>query len=123
MNENNLNNRNFKLWFYHVTHNEALIRSPKNDVYDNIDIYFADIKYIEVPSILTNLHIDKATKEDVEYLSKKIENDITIEDIKVMISEKHRYYIVASVMKIMENDLELFELPFYTFMKNQKDII
>ncbi len=118
MNVVNFDNRKFKLWFYHVTHNEALIRSPKNDKYDkNIDIYFADIKYIEMPSISIYLYIKKATKEDVEYLRKKIEIDIAIEDVRVMISGKYKYYIVASIMNIMENDLDLFKLPFYTFIK------
>ena len=39
----NIADRKFKLWFYQISHSEAIIRSPKTDlnkIYDtNIDIY------------------------------------------------------------------------------------
>lgn len=116
--------RKFKLWFYQVSHSEAIIRSPKNDLgkmYDtNIDIYVGDIDYIEIPTIMTELHINNAEKEDVTYLSEKLGKDISSEKIIVLISEGRKYYIVASIIKMLENDLDFGVLPIYSFLTNKE---
>lgn len=113
-------NRKFKFWFYHVTHSEALIRSPQNEKYNkNIDIYFAGITYIEVPSVMQDLNINLGTHEDAEYLSNKLGMNIPRENITVLNCDNRKFYIVSSVIKIMENDLSALELPFFTFIKNK----
>lgn len=38
----------------------------------------------------------------------------------VLISEGKRYYIVASIIKIMENDLDFGVLPIYAFLSNKE---
>lgn len=125
MDKMELYERKFKLWFYQVSHSEAIIRSPKmdgNKVYDkNIDIYVGDIDYIEMPCILQELWIDKATQDDVAYLRQKCNKDITVERIVVFVSEGRRYYVVASIIKIMENDLDFATLPIYAFIKNSQE--
>lgn len=121
------NERRFKLWFYQVSHSEAIIRSPKTDsdkVYDtNIDIYLGDIKYIDIPCILPGLQIDKATEKDVMYLSQKLSKDIPMETIVVLVSEGKRYYVVASIIKIMKNDLDYGVLPIYAFLENNDESV
>ena len=113
-----LTNRKFNFWFYHVSHCEALIRSPKDKNFDkNIDIYFGAIKYIEIPEIMYGLEFEEAKDEDVLYLCEKIGKAVSHEDIKVLISGGRRFYVVAPIIEIMENTLELMELPFYTFIK------
>lgn len=119
------NDRKFKFWFYQVTHSEAIIRSPKTDldkIYaTNIDIYLGDISYIEMPCILHGLQIDEPTKEDRVYLSQKLDKDIPIKKIVVLVSEGKRYYVVASIIKIMENDLDYGILPIYAFLANKEN--
>ena len=121
----NIANRKFKFWFYQISHSEAIIRSPKidlNKTYDtNIDIYLGDIYYIEMPCILQDLQIDYANEEDYFYLSRKLEKDISIEKIIVLVSGKKRYYIVASVIKFLENDLDYGVLPIHAFLANKED--
>lgn len=117
--------RKFKFWFYQVSHSEAIIRSPKTDldkIYaTNIDIYLGDISYIEMPCILQGLQIDETTKEDRVYISQKLDKDIPIKKIVVLVSEGKRYYVVASIIKIMENDLDYGILPIYAFLANKKN--
>ena len=112
-------NRKFKFWFYQISHSEAIIRSPKTDsdkIYDtNIDIYLGDIQYIEMPCLLRGLQIDKATKEDAVYLSQKFDRDILVEKIVVLISEGKRFYVIASIIQVLENDLDYDVLPIYGF--------
>ena len=122
MEKQHFENRKFKFWFYHVTHGEAIIRSMKNSHTEkNIDIYLADIQYIEMPVMLSELSLENANKTDVTYLSKKICKEVPIDNIVVLISGEHRYYVIASVIKVMENSLELDELPVTTFMKGYKE--
>ncbi len=120
----NIANRKFKLWFYQVSHSEAIIRSPKTDlnkIYDtNIDIYLGDISYIEMPCLLQELQINDATEEDCIYLSRKLEKDIPMKKIIVLVSEGKKYYVVASIIKIMENDLDYGVLPIYAFLANKE---
>lgn len=124
MEKMDFNDRKFKFWFYQVSHSEAIIRSPKTDldkIYDtNIDIYLGDINYIEMPWLLRGLQIDEATEEDATYLSQKLDKDIPLEKIVVLVSEGKRYYVVASIIKIMENDLDYGVLPIYAFLANKE---
>lgn len=117
------NDRRFKFWFYQVSHSEAIIRSPKTDldkIYaTNIDIYLGDISYIEMPCILQGLQIDEPTEEDKVYLSQKLDKDIQIKKIVVLVSEGKRYYVVANIVKIMENDLDYGLLPIYSLLKGE----
>lgn len=117
--------RKFKLWFYQVSHNEAIIRSPKGHfekTYDtNIDIYLGDIAYMEMPTIIQELRISKATVEDLEYISEKLGETISIEKIIVFISKGKKYYVVASIIKILENDLDFGVVPIYTYLAGKKE--
>lgn len=118
-------NRKFKLWFYQVTHSEAIIRSPKwhlEKTYDtNIDIYLGGIVYMEMPTNIQELEISNATSEDVAYIFEKTGKAIAIEKIIVFISQGRKYYVVASIVKIMKNDLVYLSLPIYTFFEGKKE--
>ena len=118
MNQNQLSNRKFKLWYYHVNHKEVLIRSMKDSYFENnIDLYFGDVDYIEIPSVLTDLVVEEAKEKDVKYLRKKLNKNISQSNIKVIISHQRRFYIVAGVFKIMENTLDIMQVPFPVFIK------
>ena len=115
--------RKFKLWFYPVSHSEAIIRSPKTDmdkVYTgNIDIYLGDIDYLEIPQMLRGLQVEMASEEDKAYLCRKLEKEIPITRIVVLLSEGKRFYAVAVVFKILENDLDYGVLPVHAFLANK----
>lgn len=70
--------------------------------------------------MLCGLQIDKAAEEDRMYLSQKLGKDIPVKKIVVLISEGKRYYIVASIIEIMENDLDYGVLPIYAFLSNKE---
>lgn len=113
----NFQDRQFRLWYYQVSHCEAIIRSKKSNVDDmNIDIYFTGIDYMEVPWIFNGLLIESATEEDRLYLSQKLDKDVPIEKIVVLISEEKKFYVIAAQIKVMKNNLELMELPIERFL-------
>lgn len=122
MKTKDFSDRNFKLWFYQISHSEAIIRSPKTDFdkkYDsNIDIYLGDIDYIEIPWVFYGLKIEQATEEDALYLCKRLGKDIAYNRIVVLVTEGQRYYIVAGILEIMENTLDYGVLPIYAFLEN-----
>lgn len=105
--------RVFKLWYYHISHGELLIRSIKNaDHARNIDIIFIDVTYIDLPRNLNNLRIEEAVEEDVLYIKEKTGKDVEREKIIILSSNDKRYFVVAFRVKVDENDLDMFELPF-----------
>lgn len=117
--------RKFKFWFYQVSHSEAIIRSPKTDLNktyaSNIDIYLGSIDYIEMPWKFQGLQIDKATEDDKIYLSGKLGKDVPMNKIVVLVTGGKRFYVVAGIIKIMENDLDYGVLPIYAFLANKED--
>lgn len=108
-----LKSRDFQLWYYRVSHGELLIRSPKDkENITNIDIMFFDVKYIELPRHLPNLTLEEAKYEDKIYLKEKTGHNYLKKDIVVINSNGNRHIIVATIYKIIENELDLFDLPF-----------
>ena len=75
-----------------------------------------------MPCLLQELQINDATEEDCIYLSRKLEKDIPMKKIIVLVSEGKKYYVVASIIKIMENDLDYAVLPIHAFMVNNKEL-
>ncbi len=103
-------NRIFKLWYYTVSHKQMLLRSVGFDGTCNIDIYFGDVSYVEIPSDMKGIEILQTTQEDIDYIAQK--NIDTEKKITTLKSGNRKYYVVSSVVKIMENKLSMFELPF-----------
>ena len=70
-----------------------LLRSIGDDGVYNMDIYFADVTYIELPTKFDEIKIQKPTQED-------------------LLCKNRKFFVVSSVIKIIENDLSMFQLPF-----------
>lgn len=87
-----------------------LLRSIGNNEVCNLDIYFGDVLYVEMPVTMNDMEILETTQEDIDYIIRKIGN--TNKNITVLKSGECKYFVVSSVMKIMENNLSMFELPF-----------
>ena len=103
-------NRLFKLWYYTVSHGQMLLRSIGNEETCNMDIYFGDVSYIELPVKINNIIILEPQQEDIDYIVKRIGN--TEKVITVLLSDNRKFYVVSSIVKIIENDLGMFDLPF-----------
>ena len=104
-----MNEKKFKLWYYTATHRQMLLRSVgENGI--NIDIYFGDVIYLELPSVLDGIELAKPSKEDIDYITKRI--GVTNQIITVLQSDTEKYFVVSSIMRVIENQLEMFELPF-----------
>ena len=120
--DHNYPDRRFQLLFYQISHGELIIRSHKTDNvkghnYDHtIDIYFGDVIYMEIPRELNGIVFRKALEDDVKYINSKTEKKITADEIVVITSDNKDYYIVASLISIIENDLSFVELPIHCFM-------
>lgn len=76
---------------------------------------------MEMPTNIQELEISNATSEDVAYIFEKTGKAIAIEKIIVFISQGRKYYVVASIVKIMKNDLVYLSLPIYTFFEGKKE--
>lgn len=103
-------NRIFKLWYYTVSHKQMLLRSIGKDENCNLDIYFSDVSYIELPMEMDGIQILETEQEDIDYITSKIGS--TDKVITVLMNKSNKYYVVSAVMKIFENKLSMFELPF-----------
>lgn len=105
--------REFKFWHYNISHGEVLIRSVKsNNNVKNVDIMFFDATYVELPRNLSNLKIQEAKDDDILYINEKVNRPVKHENITILLSNGKRYFVVASIVKIEENELDMFELPF-----------
>lgn len=106
-------NRNFKFWYYRVSHGELLVRSPKDTSNKtNIDIVVTDVKYVDLPKLLPTLEIHEANEDDLIFLKSRIGEKLTKSKTIVLVSEGKRFYIVATFIKVQENELDIFDLPF-----------
>lgn len=106
-------NRTFKLWFYQISHSEAIIRSSKDSEHPyHIDIYFGDVQYIDLlTSPKTKLTLEDTQNCDLDILSQKLQRKIEKKNVAVFSVEGQRFYVVASIIKFLENDLERTQVP------------
>lgn len=105
-----MHERVFKLWYYTVSHRQMLLRSIGTKEKCNMDIYFGDVLYIEIPTKINAIEILQTSQADIDYIAQRIGN--TNETITVLSSESRKYYVVSSVVKVLENGLDMFDLPF-----------
>lgn len=110
---NKLYNRRFQFWKYRVSHGELLIRSPKSYENDtNIDFMFFSVEYVELPRFFEKVTLVEPTDEDFEYIKSRMTRPMRNNKIFVLMTENKKYYVVGIHLKVSENNLEFFELPF-----------
>jgi len=108
-----LKNRNFQLWEYHVSHGSLLIRSPKRgEDTKNIDIVFAGVEYMALPRHLKSVELDDASSREISELSILVGRKLEGKAVTIIIAEGTRYSVVATGMRITENDMDIFHSPF-----------
>jgi hypothetical protein len=106
-------NRKFQLWEYSVSHGSLLLRSPKRgEDKNNIDIVFAGVEYVSAPRHFHSLAIDDANPDELASISLVLDKKVNSKNVTILVTEGKRHAIVAAVMKIEENEMEMFDSPF-----------
>jgi hypothetical protein len=114
-----MSTRIFKIWDYNVSHNQLLIRSPRNEslgVATNIDIKFRGVSHMNIPTSFNGCEIVEPNLEEINEI-KYITSNNNIADISIFIilSAGKRYSVTASSCKISENDMDIFETSLECF--------
>jgi hypothetical protein len=113
-----LNDRTFKLWDYRVSHNQLLLRSPKTEAMPtNIDIAFVGVEYLDLPTQLTNLVLVPAESADLDRANEVLGKVGLESEVFVIQAANRRHIVVAVAMKILENDLDIFESSLEKFWR------
>lgn len=102
--------RYFVVYDYFVSHRQFLLRSVKDgDSEKNIDIIFFDTSYIKGPTnykgVVISKLVDLSALRSIRSDSDTQGNVFTLKDT----SSNIKTYIVASMVKVYENDLEFNE--------------
>ena len=109
----NFSDRKFQFWQYRVNHGELLVRSPMDARNPrNIDIMFCGVKYVDLPRQITNLEIDNPTEADMARATERLGKPLKQKNVIVLKSEDRRFLVVASVVKIVESDMDIMASPF-----------
>jgi hypothetical protein len=102
--------RNFRLWDFKVSHDQLLLRSPKNaENPKNLDVAFVGVEYIELPTKLKELTVGEAGDDDFRRADLGVGKAVPRNQVFVIESGGRRYVVVAAAMKVSETDLDLFE--------------
>lgn len=102
--------RTFRLWDARVSHDQLLLRSPRDRNHArNVDIRFADVRYLDLPTMFDRVVIAVASGDDISRASERVGEPVPPERVFVFAIEGRRYLVVASDMIVEENDLDLFE--------------
>ena len=105
--------RNFQLWEFKVSHGSLLIRSPKETgTPTNIDLICTGVEYFEMPRHLLGLTTQEASTEEMTRLSNILRRKLDSSSIRIIVSQGHRFPIVAASFRLSENDSDIFESPF-----------
>lgn len=99
-----LEGRKFQLWDYWVSHAQLLIRSPYQDERPNVDLKFMSVSFIDIPSIFSEIKIEKATGEEKETLQIRLGRDYWRGDnVYVLLCEGQRHFVIAAGLIVEEN--------------------
>lgn len=111
--EINQYDREYKFWFYQVFHQEAVIRAPifgLDKKYKNtIEIKVSNSKYLEIPIFIHSLKIGDTTEADINYINKKMSENLSKDKILVLLSGNMRYYIVSGNEEFIKSNMEHYQ--------------
>jgi hypothetical protein len=73
---------------------------------------FAGVEYVDLPRFLPDLEVDEPNDEDLARAQERLGRPIERQSVIVLKSEGRRYMVVASAMKAVESDMDIFDSPF-----------
>lgn len=105
-----IDDRDFQVWEYQVSHGQLLVRSPRSPSRStNVDIVFLGVEYMSLPrSLRGGLTVEPATEDDLRGLATPHAGD----HAWVLTSGGRRFVVVAGSVTISENDGDIFDSPF-----------
>lgn len=118
MEQHILKGRHFQFWHYVVSHGQLLIRSPMDEEHaTNVDLWFWDVRYIELPDMLGEIELVEPTTSEHHYLKQRIGERLLDDSlVTVVLAGKQRYFVVSHDRKLEKNQLNMFEKPYKTSM-------
>jgi len=78
----------------------------------NLDIEFEGVDYVAIPWLFKGLEITTPNDGEIRTVEKAIGKKVEINDLRVLVSEGNRHYVVAASMVIRENSWHNMESPF-----------
>ncbi len=82
------------------------------EIFKNIDLVCAGVEYLATPDYMRGLDLQAPTAEEVQILSGLLGRQVEPSCIRVIVSEGHRFPIVAASFMISENEHDIFYSPF-----------
>jgi hypothetical protein len=102
--------RQFRLWEARVSHDQLLIRSPKDKAHEhNLDIRFSEVEYLELPTRFSGITVSSSEAADVARAEARLSKRVSPDRVFVLIERDRRFLVVAAGIVIQENDLDTFE--------------
>jgi len=101
-------NRQFQIWSYIVGHSQLLLRSTKSpDHPTRVDIFFKNVKSIQLPTTIDDFSIVESDVESVQALSVNL-NDADLRNRRVFLVHGVNCtgYVVAGFMDCREDEGE-----------------
>ena len=102
--------RQFTLWDFNVSHTHLLLRSAISISFKtNIDIMFIGVEYLELPARINGVSIVSASSDDIIKAERGLGRPCDGLNVYCIVSNEHRYLVVAFGFQVMENELEWFD--------------
>lgn len=108
--------RTFRVWEFRSSHDQLLLRSPRTAQHpQNVDVIFAGVDYFDLPTKLGEIEITIPTADDLHRVHVSFRENVASRDVHVLISGGRRFVVIAAGMKVIKNDLDLFESSLESF--------
>lgn len=107
--------RKLRMWEYRVSHDQLLLRSPKDGASRNLDIVFVGVQYVALPARLDGVEIGRGTEDDVLRAEQACGKPVAADRVFSVHTGGGQYMIVAASVRMFENDLDMFESSLESF--------
>lgn len=107
--------RVFKVWHFHVTHSQLLIRAPKCHSFEkNIDLIFYGVDYMGIPAVFNGLEVARIQDSEIRSLPAVAITNSGPSWVYRLATERREFYVVAAHCRIHENELDFMESSLQT---------
>lgn len=107
--------RTFRVWDYRVSHDQLLLRSPKDAGMRNMDVIFVGVEYLSLPSQLNGLEISPGTAHEILLAEQGCGKQLSAEHVFSVRTKAGKHVVAAASVRVFENDLDLFESSLESF--------
>lgn len=79
-----------------------------------MDLVFVGVEHLALPTVLRGLEVTSPTEADLARAN-ELRAGVQPGEVHVLLSEGHRHLVIAAVLRVLENDLDIFESPLESF--------